>query len=145
MKILVLKIILMENQENQVQSKEPQNKEPQKKEKNPKRVAAGKKGAEARWNKQKAMQAALQAAQETEQDEAVKETREPQETQSAPPLKVNVYKNYIPLCAVLIGIVGVGIYMSRGDMSRDEKPEMRQVTQAPEIRQGCRSFRNEII
>ena len=67
----------MENQENQVQSEEPQNKDPQNKEKNPKRVAAGKKGAEARWNKQKAMQAVLQTAQETEQDEPVKVTREP--------------------------------------------------------------------
>ena len=25
-----------------------------------------------------------------------------------------MYKNYVPLCAVLIGIVGLGIYMFRG-------------------------------
>ena len=44
-----------------------------------------------------------------------KVTREPQETtqSAAPQLEVIVYKNYIPLCAVLIGIVGIGIYMSR--------------------------------
>ena len=68
------------------------------------------------------MQVTLQVAQETEQDEPVKVTRvtrEPQKTQSASPLKVNVYKNYIPLFAVLTGIVAVGIYMSRGDKSRD--------------------------
>ena len=41
---------------------------------------------------------------------------------------------------MLIGIVGVGIYMSRGDKSRDEKPEMRQMTQAPEIRQDVDPF-----
>ena len=85
----------------------------------------------------------MQAAQETEQDESVKVprvTREPQETQSAPPLKVNVYKNHISLYVVLTGIVGVGIYMSRGDKSRDE---MRQVTQAPEIRQDVDPFEME--
>ena len=55
--------------------------------------------------------------------------REPQETtQSAESqLEVNVYKNYIPPCAVLIGIVGIGIYMSRshsvGELS-ERKPEL---------------------
>ena len=51
-----------------------------------------------------------------------KVTREPQETEST--LKVNVYKNYIPLCAVLV--VGIGIYMSY------DKPvpiQAKQVTQ----------------
>ena len=42
-----------------------------------------------------------------EQETVTKVTREPQETEST--LKVNVYKNYIPLCAVLV--VGIGIYM----------------------------------
>ena len=40
--------------------------EPQKKEKNPIRVAAGKKSAEARWNKQKQAQQAPQAQAEHE-------------------------------------------------------------------------------
>ena len=50
--------------------------------------------------------------QETEPPNKV--TQEPQETSqsAAPQLEVNVYTNYIPLCDVLIGIVGIGIYMS---------------------------------
>ena len=39
-------------------TEEPQTEEPQRKVKNPKRVAAGKKGAKARWNKQKQAQQA---------------------------------------------------------------------------------------
>ena len=97
--------------------------------KNPKQVAAGTRGDETRWNKQTAMQTA-QTEQETEQDEPIKITKEPQEkeTQTAPRprLQVNVYKNYIPLCAALIGIVGIGMYMSRGK----QQPEIKQVTQA---------------
>ena len=97
------------------QSEEPQNKEPQsaqkqkapsKKENSPRRVAAGKKGAKARWNKQKAelqgLGKDLQPVQEIEQPNEVK--LEPHETtqSAAPHLDVNVFKNYIPLYAVLI-------------------------------------------
>ena len=45
----------------------------------------------------------------------------------------NVYKNYIPLFAVFIGIVGVGFYMSRcyyvGEQA-EGKPKMKQCTTA---------------
>ena len=46
-----------------------------------------------------------QAQQEVPQ--VTKVVREPQETE--PTLKVNVYKNYLPLCAVLV--FGIGIFM----------------------------------
>ena len=74
--------------------------------------------------------------QETELPNIV--TREPQETtqSAATQLEVNVYKNYIPLCAVLIAIVGSGIYMSRshsvGENSEqsERKPELKRATTA---------------
>ena len=81
------------NQESKTQ--EPNYPKP----KNPKRVAAGKKGAEARRKKKQVDQAPQEVPQVT------KVVREPQEME--PTLKVNVYKNYLPLCAVL----GTGIFM----------------------------------
>ena len=46
---------------------------------------------------------------------------------------MNVCKSYIPLCAVLIGIVGIGMYMSRshsvGEQS-ERNPEMKRATTA---------------
>ena len=99
------------NQENQNRENQTNNQDPKpKKEKNPKRVAAGKKGAEARWKWMHAQQVPTdQAPQEVpqEQETVTRVTREPQETEST--FKVNVYKNYIPLCAVLI--FGIGIFM----------------------------------
>ena len=89
-----------------------------------------------RWNKQRTYLQGLdkdtQRSQETEQPN--KETRAPQETtqSAAPQLEVNVYKNYISLCAVLIGIVGIRIYISRshsvGEQS-ERKPKLKRATQ----------------
>ena len=59
-----------------------------------------------------------------EQETVTKVTREPQETEST--LKVNVYKNYIPLCAVLV--VGIGIYML---YNKPVLIQAKQVTQPP--------------
>ena len=61
--------------------------------KNPVRVAAGKKGAEARWSKQKQPQA-QQAQPEHEPIRITKKSPE----------------NFLPLC-VLIGAVGIGIFL----------------------------------
>ena len=83
------------NQESQIQENQTNNPKP----KNPKRVAAGKKGAEARW---KRMQAPTEQ-KETLVEQVTKITKEPQEVE----LKVNVYKNYLLLCAVF----GIGIFM----------------------------------
>ena len=92
--------------ENQNLNQESQTQEPNEpKPKNPKRVAAGKKGAEARWKR--AQTPTEQKETPVEQETVTKVTREPQEIEST--LKVNVYKNYIPLCAVLV--VGIGIFM----------------------------------
>ena len=105
----------MENQSvkmsEEPQHEEPQNKEPQsahtlKRKTFPNESELEKKGAKARWNKQKAepqgLGKDLQPVQETEQPNEVK--LEPQETtQSATPqLYRDVFKNYIPLYAVLI-------------------------------------------
>ena len=94
-----------------------------KKEKNPIRVAAGKKGAEARWNKQKQAQQAPQAQAE---HEPIRITKGPP-PQERPPT-VNVNKNFFSLC-VQVGAVGVGIFMIYG-----RKTEMRPEIQ-PEINQ----------
>ena len=118
------------NQENQNQENQTNNQDSKPKE-NPERVAAGKKGAEARW---KRMQEAPAEQATVEQQEAPAEqktvtrvTREPQQTEST--FKVNVYKNYIPLCAMLIGVVGIGIYMS---YNKPVLIQAKQVTQPPQ-------------
>ena len=68
------------NQENQNQTN---NQDPKPK-KNPKRVAAGKKGAEARWKRMQTQQEAPAEQQEApaEQQTVTRVTREPQETES---------------------------------------------------------------
>ena len=112
------------NQENQNPENQTNNQDPKpKKEKNSKRVAAGKKGAEARWKRMQAQQIPTdQAPQEAPQEQEII-TREPQTNEST--LKVNVYKNYIPLCAVLI--FGIGIFM----LCNKSMPAT-QVTQPPQ-------------
>ena len=101
----------------------PQTEEPQRKVKSPKRVAAGKKGAEARWNKQK------QAQQAQAKLELIRITKKPPPER---PPTVNVYKNFFPLC-VLIGAVGVEIFMIYGRKT-EMQPKMQPEVQ-PEIKQ----------
>ena len=111
------------NQENQNQENQTNNQDL--KPKNPKRVAAGKKGAEARWKRMQAQQVpAEQKEAPVEQETVTIVTREQQETEST--LIVNVHKNYIPLCAVLV--VGIGIYMS---YNKPVSIQAKQITQPP--------------
>ena len=103
-------------------TEELQTEEPQRKVKNRIRVAAGKKGAEARWSKQKQVQQAQQAQAE---HEPIRITKEPPLERSP---TVNVYKNFSPLC-VLIGAVGVGNFMICGgktEMQPEIQPEIKQ-------------------
>ena len=75
--------------------------------KNPVRVAAGKKGAEARWSKRNQ----AQAQQAQPEHEPIRITKgSPEQTPPRLPVTVNVYKNFFPLC-VLIGAVGIGIFL----------------------------------
>ena len=94
--------------------------------KNPVRVAAGKKGAEARWSKRK------QAQQAQTEHEPIRITKEPPEQPpSQPPVTVNVYKNFFPLC-VLIRAAGIGIFLisRKAEMQPKMQPEIQ-----PEIKQ----------
>ena len=89
--------------------------------KNPVRVAAGKKGAEARWSKRNQAQ-----------PEPIRITKEsPEQPPPQPPVTVNVYKNFFPLC-VLIGAAGIGIFLisRKAEMQPKMKPEIQ-----PEIKQ----------
>ena len=97
--------------------------EGQQKVKNPVRVAAGKKGAEARWSKRN------QAQSEHEPIRITKES--PEQPPPRLPVTVNVYKNFFPLC-VLIGAAGIGIFLicRKAEMQPKMKPEMQ-----PEIKQ----------
>ena len=93
--------------------------------KNPVRVAAGKKGAEARWSKQKQVQA-------QQAHEPIRITKEsPEQPPPRPPVTVNVYKNFFPLC-VLIGAAGMGIFLicRKAEMQPKIQPEIQ-----PEIKQ----------
>ena len=91
--------------------------------KNPVRVAAGKKGAEARWSKRN------QAQPEHEPIRITKES--PEQPPPRLPVTVNVYKNFFPLC-VLIGAAGIGIFLicRKAEMQPKMQPEIQ-----PEIKQ----------
>ena len=87
--------------------------------KNPVRVAAGKKGAEARWSKRNQAQA---------QPEPIRITKEsPEQPPPRLPVTVNVYKNFFPLC-VLIGAAGIGIFLisRKAEMQPEIQPEIKQ-------------------
>ena len=89
--------------------------------KNPVRVAAGKKGAEARWSKRNQAQ-----------PEPIRITKEsPEQPPPRLPVTVNVYKNFFPLC-VLIGAAGIGIFLisRKAEMHPKMQPEIQ-----PEIKQ----------
>ena len=97
--------------------------------KNPVRVAAGKKGAEARWSQRNQPQA--QQAQHA-QPEPIRITKEsPEQPPPRLPVTVNVYKNFFPLC-VLIGAAGIGIFLisRKAEMQPKMQPEIQ-----PEIKQ----------
>ena len=96
--------------------------------KNPVRVAAGKKGAEARWSKRKQPQ----AQQSQPEHEPIRITKEsPEQPPPQLPVTVNVYKNFFPLC-VLIGAAGIGIFLicRKAEMQPKMQPEIQ-----PEIKQ----------
>ena len=91
--------------------------------KNPVRVAAGKKGAEARWSKRNQAQA-LQAQPEHEPIRITKES--PEQPPPRLPVTVNVYKNFFPLC-MLIGAAGIGIFLicRKAEMQPKIQPEIQ--------------------
>ena len=94
----------------------------------PVRVAAGKKGVEARWRKRKQPQ----AQQAQPEHEPIRITKKfPEQPPPRPPVTVNVYKNFFPLC-VLIGAVGIGIFLicRKAEMQAKMQPEIQ-----PEIKQ----------
>ena len=91
--------------------------------KNPVRVAAGKKGAEARWSKRN------QAQPEHEPIRITKES--PEQPPPRLPVTVNVYKNFFPLC-MLIGAAGIGIFLI--SRKAEMQPKMQLEIQ-PEIKQ----------
>ena len=93
--------------------------------KNPVRVAAGKKGAEARWSKRN------QAQGQQAQPEPIRITKESPEQPPRLPVTVNVYKNFFPIC-VLIGAAGIGIFLisRKAEMQTKIQPEIQ-----PEIKQ----------
>ena len=99
----------------------------QQKVKNPVRVAAGKKGAEARWSKRNQGQ----AQQAQPEHEPIRITKESPEQPPRLPVTVNVYKNFFPIC-VLIGAAGIGIFLisRKAEMQPKIQPEIQ-----PEIKQ----------
>ncbi len=76
--------------------------------KNPKRVSAGKKGAEAKKIKAELKREEMEAMKKENNQlkEQINITKDDHEIKEIKEIK---YKNYIPLC--FIGVVGLGIYM----------------------------------
>ena len=113
-----------EPQKTQEPTEGPKTEGPQKV-KNPVRVAAGKKGAEARWSKRN-------QAQAQPEHKPIRITKEsPEQPPPRPPVTVNVYQNFFQLC-VLIGAVGTGIFLicRKAEMQPKMQPEIQ-----PEIKQ----------
>ena len=83
----------------QVKSEDSQSEIPiEVKPKNPKRIEAGKKGAEARRLKKM----------------HVMEVTKPESTAPVEnPIKINVYKTYLPVCVVMIGIAVLYMYKNK--------------------------------
>jgi hypothetical protein len=87
--------------------------------KNPKRVSAGRKGAEAKKIKselkKKEMETIRKENVELKNKSITKDTDRHEagynhndDKSNEIPQKINIYKNYIPLC--LVGVVGLGLY-----------------------------------
>ena len=72
--------------------------------KNPKRVEAGKKGAEAKRLKKVEQQSKPIITEITKNVEE-------HDTDTNVPVKINVYKNYLPIGLMMIGIAGLGLYV----------------------------------
>ena len=109
-------------------------------EKNPKRVSAGKKGAEAKKMKAELKRKEVEAMKKenmklksiTKDDDKVThafddkvthEVKEVQQQRPQPPY-IDIYKNYIPLCLILV--VGLGLYMYK---SKQVAPVAQKPTQ----------------
>ena len=98
--------------------------------KNPKRVAAGKKGVEVR--KMKAELRRKEADRMKTENMELKSVQEPlQITKDEPVHKsdnsqnINIYKNYMPLC-ITIGVVGLGLYMYKSNIL-GKQPQVQTV------------------
>ena len=80
--------------------------------KNPKRVAAGKKGIEAKKLKAelKRKEEELLKKENMELKQITKDSDDDAKLKDSGEQKINVYKNYIPLCLSSIVVVGLGFY-----------------------------------
>ena len=122
-----------------------ENTEAIKKPKNPKRVAAGKKGAEVKKMKAELKRKEAEVMKKenielreqrsinsiTKDDDEVKLIKK-DITKDGEEDKVNIYKNYIPLA--LIGVVGLGIYMYKSkQVEQSVTPMIQQQTVAQPI------------
>ena len=100
--------------------------------KDPRRVSAGKKGAEARKRNAE--------LRRKETDTIKKENMElksiTKDDEVGSPMQnsqnINIYKNYIPLC-ITVGVVGIGLYMYKSKQVVPQQPMMQQP--APIIQQ----------
>ena len=94
--------------------------------KNLKRVNAGKKGAEARKMKAELKRKEMDAMKK-ENIELKSITKDDNEV-STDKQNINIYKNYVPLCIVVIGVAGLGLYM----YNKKDVVKQREVVQLEE-------------
>lgn len=83
--------------------------------KDPRRVAAGKKGAEAR--KRNAELRRKETDTIKKENMELKSITKDDEVSSPNSQNINIYKNYIPLC-ITIGVVGLGLYMYKSTSNK---------------------------
>lgn len=98
--------------------------------KDPRRVSAGKKGAEAR--KRNAELRRKETDTIKKENMELKSITKDDEVGSPNSQNINIYKNYIPLC-ITVGVVGIGLYMYKSKQVVPQQPMMQQP--APIIQQ----------
>lgn len=87
--------------------------------KDPRRVSAGKKGAEARKRNAELRRKETETIKKENME--LKSITRDDEVSSPNSQNINIYKNYIPLC-ITVGVVGIGLYMYKSKQVVPQQP-----------------------
>ena len=93
--------------------------------KDPRRVAAGKKGAEARKRNAELRRKETDTIKKENMELKSITKDDDVQTNKQSSQDVNVYKNYIPLC-IAVGVVGIGLYMYKSKQVAPPAPIIQQ-------------------
>ena len=101
--------------------------------KDPRRVAAGKKGAEARKrNAELRRKEAEIIKKENIELKSITKDDDDVQTNKESSQNINIYQNYIPLC-ITVGVVGIGLYFYKSNSNKPIKTYTPPVETKKEI------------